>query len=338
MADYTKERKTDKFNPDDTVLPTYQSFPALAAVTYYAGGFGGVNGAGFAVSATDGATKLVGRVEKQVDNSAGANGAKTVDVRPGVYFWDNGTNAITQAYFGLACYAESNYKVGYSSVSGKYPYAGIVLGLTAAGQVAVLSGYKSCASPATDYTMRRGYVRGVCDSNVTLTAFTGVAGGSAVDGITYVAGDVVLLVGQTLPAQNGPYMVGTVATGSAPLTRVGWWALGMPIPRGAIIEVSGQGTVYGGASYKSFVTTATKLVGTDSPKLFARVVAGTKTLSGGAGTVASLSITTQAIAVASENTANKSSTIVLTAGADQTGQIVFAGTTTSVVKYQIYNW
>ena len=336
MADLTTDRKTDKFGADDTVFPPYLSFPALAAGTYYAGQMGGINGAGYACAGNDAASKILGRVEKQVDNSSGGLGAKSVDVRPGAYLWDNGSNAVTQAYMYLACYAENNHTVGYSSVNGKYPYAGIVIGLTIAGQVIVLSGFPSTASTPTDYTMRRMYARGACITNHSLTAFTV---GTNTDGITYAAGDVVLLLGQTTVAENGPYMVGTVST-TAPLTRVGWWATGMQIPRGIIIETSGQGTLYGGMSFKSFVSTGTKLVGTDSPKLYPRTIRGSKTLGTGTGTVTTLSITSQAMVVCSDlTTANKTALPALTAGADLTGQIAFTGGNSSDhIQYLIVNW
>lgn len=334
MVDLAHARKTDKYAPEGNVLPTLRSLPALAATTYYAGAMIGVNGGGFATSGTDGATHMIGRCEAHVDNSAGALGAVRVPVRPGVYYFDNGSvHPVVAADYGLAVYAETNQAVGGNSTNGLYPYAGISLGIRVEdAKVAVLMGVAANTNP--DYSQVRNYARGATVTNHSLTAFT-VA--TNTDGITYVAGDVVLLLGQTTVAENGPYVVGTVAT-TAKLTRPSWWAKGMTIPQGAVIEVGGAvGTVYGGSSYKAFVGKG-KIVDTDSPLLYPRVIKGTKTLSGGAGTVTTLSITTQNKIILVENAAQKHATVVVTAGADLAGQIVLAGTTTSVVRYVIFNW
>jgi hypothetical protein len=333
MVDLARGRKTDKYSPEGNVLPVLRSLPALAATTYYAGQMIGANGAGYAAGATDGATHMIGRCEERVDNSTGGNGAKNVMVRPGVYYFANGSvHPVVAGDYGLAVYMETNQAVGGAATGGKYPFAGVCLGIRPDAQVAVAVGLAANIAPT--YSQARNYARGAAITNHSLTAFT-VA--TNTDGITYAAGDVVLLLGQATVAENGPYVVGTVAT-TAPLTRPNWWAKGMPVPRGIMIEVSGEGTVYGGMTYKSFVITATKLVDTDSPLLYPRVVKGTKTLSSGAGTVTTLSISSQAKCFAREATADKSCTSTLTAGADLTGQVVFAGTTTSVVKYLITNW
>jgi len=58
--------------------------------------------------------------------------------------------------------------------------------------------------------------RGASTADIaSLAAFT-VAG---VDGLTYVAGERILLKDQTTKSQNGIYVVGTVGGGTAPLTR-----------------------------------------------------------------------------------------------------------------------
>jgi len=93
-------------------------------------------------------------------------------------------------------------------------------------------------------------------NNESLTAFVGVTGGTIRDGVTYVQGDVVLLAGQTTKTQNGLYVVGVVAAGTAPLTRLAAFATGAVFPKGASIvcELGPEGTLFGGTLWK--VTTA----------------------------------------------------------------------------------
>lgn len=88
-------------------------------------------------------------------------------------------------------------------------------------------------------------VRAVVAGNVgTLSSFT-VAGN---DGVTLVAGDRVLLIGQSTPAQNGVYTVGTVAAGVAPLTRHGSFDTAQEVSTVGVVEVS-EGTTYGGTAF-----------------------------------------------------------------------------------------
>lgn len=130
--------------------------------------------------------------------------------------------------------------------------------------------------------------RGVVTANVaSLAAFAGVTGGTAFDtGVTCVAGDVVLLVGQTTAAQNGPYVVGTVATGTAPLTRLPDCAAASAIEQGTTFEVGFEGTLYGGSTWKT-TCTGVKVWGTDDPLLFPRKCSGVLTLSSGSKTLGS---------------------------------------------------
>lgn len=81
-------------------------------------------------------------------------------------------------------------------------------------------------------------VRGVVTANIaSLAAFTVASN----DGLTYVAGNVVLLVNQTTATQNGPYTVGTVGGGTAPLTRPPWWQTGAVVS-GPVIFLASEGT------------------------------------------------------------------------------------------------
>lgn len=90
---------------------------------------------------------------------------------------------------------------------------------------------------------------GVVTSNVgTLSSFT-----VASTDLTFVAGDQVLLVNQTTASQNGPYVVGTVTTGTAPLTRPDWWAAGTVHVQPEVFYVN-KGTQ--GANSRWMITTS----------------------------------------------------------------------------------
>ena len=119
-------------------------------------------------------------------------------------------------------------------------------------------------------------VRGVVTANVaSLSAFT-VAGN---DGLTYAAGERVLLAGQTTAAQNGIYVVGTVGGGTAALTRATDFAASAAIVNGCVVEVS-EGTLWAGSSWKAMCTGA-KVVATDDPLFYPRTVKATVTLASG---------------------------------------------------------
>jgi hypothetical protein len=199
-------------------------------------------------------------------------------------------------------------------------------------------------------------VRGVVDSNVAaLATFT-----VSQDGITYAAGDIVLLAKQTTAAQNGPYVVGTVS-GTAPLTRPNWWAAAKVIPLGAVFEAGYEGTLYGGSSWKSSAAKGS-VVDTDNPVIYPRIVKGTATLVAGTVTLGStqglwLKSTTKSSIQINLNTAGGTTTTTIdhcapvanrTAGIIGTGAVVINAVTsdhasvntndTSTVDYLITNW
>jgi hypothetical protein len=124
-------------------------------------------------------------------------------------------------------------------------------------------------------------VRGVVYSNVSdLTAFT-----VAATDLTFVEGDRVLLAAQSTAAQCGIYVVGTVATGTAPLTRAADMPSGARLPNGIVVEVS-EGTVYAGSSWKAMsTTTGGFVVGTNDPVFYPRVYKQTVTLASGTYTI-----------------------------------------------------
>jgi hypothetical protein len=125
--------------------------------------------------------------------------------------------------------------------------------------------------------------RGVVYNNQSdLTAFTVASD----DGMTYVAGDRVLLVGQTTAAQCGLYVVGTVATGTAPLTRAPEMPVGMALPLGSIVEIGPSGTYYGNSTWKATATTTGgAVIGTNDPVFYPKTYKQTVTLASGTYTI-----------------------------------------------------
>lgn len=104
-------------------------------------------------------------------------------------------------------------------------------------------------------------VRGVINTNIagytnvggveTIPSFT-VAASTTNDGVAYTQGQRLLLVGQTLPAQNGIWVVGVVGGGTAPLTRPADWQTGTALLPGTLVAVA-DGNV--GSSTYWFVQT-----------------------------------------------------------------------------------
>lgn len=76
-----------------------------------------------------------GRAEESVDNTAGVDGAKSVNVLPGTFKWANGTttSAITAADIGKPCYVIDNQTVGRLSATEARPPAGIVSAVASDG-------------------------------------------------------------------------------------------------------------------------------------------------------------------------------------------------------------
>jgi hypothetical protein len=77
-------------------------------------------------------------------------------------------------------------------------------------------------------------VRGALTSNIADLAVFTVANN---DGLTYSAGQRILLAGQSTGAQEGIYVVGAVGGGTAALTRAPDWAAAAVVPGGTLVVV-----------------------------------------------------------------------------------------------------
>lgn len=127
MAALTKDRDTRSRDGE-----TFE-FGVQALQKIFAGAIACIAADGYAVkgSATPGLA-AVGIAQELADNSAGADNAIRVKVRPGLWRLANsGANALTRAHIGSACYIEDDQTVG-SAPAGR-SVAGIVKDLDGAG-------------------------------------------------------------------------------------------------------------------------------------------------------------------------------------------------------------
>lgn len=113
-----------------------EGHPVLAATTIYGGSLVCLNAAGWAVpGATDTTLIAVGRAEFRADNSAGANGDLTVEVRRGVFRFKNSSagDAITRAEIGDTAYIVDDETVAKTDGTGTRSAAGTIRDVDAQG-------------------------------------------------------------------------------------------------------------------------------------------------------------------------------------------------------------
>lgn len=291
----------------------------------YKGGMAAVNAAGYLAPAglanTD---KVCGRFVDTYDNSAGSAGDISGEVEQGVFRWANG-DSIVAADMGEPCYASDDQTVTLSDSAGTRAFAGIIVDVDSIG-VWVLQGLFLAASAtgaaAQSADIPRVYAaRGASTADVAnLAAFT-----VANDGITLVAGDIVLLKDQAAPAQNGLYTVGTVGGGTAPLTRPSFFNDATEVAPGSLVHVS-EGTA-NADSWLYLATNEAIVVGTTSLSF--------TSLPGGFGLAAALADVTKA--AESAGTSLLAARIdhkhdISTAAPGNTGQANAEGSATSLAR------
>ncbi len=246
--------------------------PVAAATTIYAGTLVAINASGYAVPASaNGALTVLGRAERTVTNTSaagfGSAGALDVLIRKGAFFYTMAGAGITSV--GKMAYVVFDNEVSLSDGSGTRPPAGKIVKYDADassntfGQVAVEIGMPSLSDGGElPGGMLDLNVDGVVTANVASLAAFNV--NTNTDGLTHVEGNIVALVAQTTPAQNGLYIVGVVGAGTAPLTRVILSTGDTLAAYAARFSVSG-GTVFAGTEWKN---TAAGTVGTDDPAFY----------------------------------------------------------------------
>lgn len=222
----------------------------------------------------------VGGDDEALDGYGKSIRVHTRDGDLGEFDTGSGVNQITADDVGKPCFAKNDNTLWLTDNGGTLSFAGLVAGVTTAGKVTlrntfdIRAAWKRSIADAIKAPSRN--VRGVVTANIAdLAAFTVASN----DGLTYAAGEHVLLAGQTTAAQCGIYVVGTVAVGVAPLKRAPNMPSGAAYVSGSVIEVS-EGTIWRGSSWKAMCTGA-KVVGTDDPLFYPRKWSKTVTLASG---------------------------------------------------------
>ena len=185
--------------------------------------------------------------------------------------------------FGTPLYATSDNTVGTSP--GAY-FAGLFQGMTDNGNVYVminpsglslaLGGEEGGAAATAASTTARAVATQIpaytgTTTGVLTASATGVFG--AVDGVTLALGDVVLvpegITNLSAASDAGPYQVTTLGASGVKwvLTRVAGWATGQAMTLGASVKIGGEGTLFGGTTWKSFAAKGS-VVDTTAPALY----------------------------------------------------------------------
>jgi hypothetical protein len=128
MAPLAKDRNTQRRSTWDQRV-----YPVAASTTIYAGALVALNAAGFAVPAANTAgQRVVGVADRQVINSTVTDGAKTITVKEGnFYFANDGTATLVAADRGNPCYVVDDQTVGDRGTAGII--AGIVIEIDSGG-------------------------------------------------------------------------------------------------------------------------------------------------------------------------------------------------------------
>ena len=300
----------------------------LAASTkIYAGSLVAINASGYAVPASAStALRCVGRAEKTIDNTSGAAGALTIEVKPGRFYFT--CSGASRASRGLMAYVVFDNEVALNDGSGLRPAAGRIVDYDGSSssptyqQVAVDVGMPSLY----DGSLAGGgvvslTVDGVVTANVAdLAAF---AVGTNTDGLTHTAGNIVALVAQTTAAENGLYLVGTVAAAAAPLTRINSLASGEVITQGQVQFTVQAGTVFAHTEWKN---TAAGTIGTDNPAFYPGRVVITQALVAGA-----ITLTTVPILSATKTGVHLTRTVANTCAATDGGYVLNGAPTSGII-------
>jgi hypothetical protein len=326
MTALGNDRKTDQLGTADTVYPGLLRYPVEASTSIYGGALVAINASGNAVPASAiGALKCVGRAERQCLNLAtggtfspdgianGNAGSIAVPVHQGCFYFNvNGDSTITKANFGANVYASDDNTVSLSDAGGTRPYAGFIVDPAGAmapsplsTQVGVMVGVSNpyasnpeLATGASTAFKARAVV-------TTLQAYTGsgtnvlteTSNGaiSAADGVTLALNDVVFIQGGTAnltdPKDSGPWTVTSLGGASAKwtLTRPDWWSTGSAITQGAVVDLSGEGTVWPATAWKAFAASG-KVIGTDDPTFYVGRMTQSVALVSSATTVSNVGI------------------------------------------------
>lgn len=306
MTAATNDILTPQMGPIDQVLPNLFNAQVAAATSIYAGTMVMINSSGYGVPAAASTTgapgKVVGCCQTQVLNTTaagyGSAGALQVQYSVGAFLFNlNADSTVTIANFGAPMYASDDNTVSLLDGAGQRPFAGYFVGIpttpgisgsvnmTGSSKVFVQLGV-AVPWPVTDSAQTAA---GQYKARAVITSIAPYAGGgtgtltcntnaaiSTQDGVsTLVVGDVVLLPAGTTninaASDAGPYAISALGNSSNAawvLKRPDWWATGSVLPLAASIDLDGEGTVWSGASWRSFAAKGSAVVDTNDPKLY----------------------------------------------------------------------
>lgn len=134
MAALSAARKTARYL--GCPFPEILEFGVQASTTCYQGGIAVLAADGMVEPGTTATGKVAcGVFEETVDNSAGADAAKTAKVRLGVFKFGNSASSdeITAAEVGDACYIVDDQTVAKTNGGSTRSAAGIVMGVDSDG-------------------------------------------------------------------------------------------------------------------------------------------------------------------------------------------------------------
>lgn len=117
-------------------LGTIYQLEMAAAMLIYAGALVAVSATGYATKGAVATTlKQFGRAEETVDNSAGAAGAKKINVATGIFVWANSSagDLITIAEIGTDCFIVDDQTVAKTNGTATRSRAGKVVFVDATG-------------------------------------------------------------------------------------------------------------------------------------------------------------------------------------------------------------
>lgn len=128
MTALATKRSTVRYG--DAPVPSLLALGVAAAAVIHQGALVALNGDGFLVPADDDSSlRVVGRAEESIDNTDGADGDLSCNVRTGVFKWANsaGVDAVPSSHVGFPCFAIDDQTVALSSAGGSRPPVGIVV-------------------------------------------------------------------------------------------------------------------------------------------------------------------------------------------------------------------
>lgn len=257
-------------------------FPLAAGVHAYKGGIALMLPNGQVVQGQANPNAIcIGIFAEEIDNSAGVttvlvNVELQTEKRPRWFVNDTGT-PVTTAMLFQDCYVLDDATVTASPTN--RCVAGRVIAVDANLGVLVENTFGLVDQSQQAIVVHQA--RAVITSIAAYTAAAGVLTANAVgaigaqDGVTLVAGDVVLLPTDKATAAKdaGPYVVTNPGSAGAKfvLTRPVWYPTGGTELSGQMITVGGEGTAYGGSVWKSLVAASTFVVDTTDGAWYPRL-------------------------------------------------------------------